>query len=418
MTTVTQRRATPAHSGGWIAFSSESRVLVVGTAADDSITALWSAIGKPDGLQITLDLLTSRGLSATPPFAMLDWSGPSAALRVIVRGDVTVTVTHGGGELPLVGAGVSTWVERSIDGATAATLVVSNAVAAEVAALPLATGAAWIAALAVDGFTDVAPAAQIAESAAPTAHIAAPPAPPAPPAQAEAPATQTVVPQTPGVEIDIEATVTEAPTDADADADAESPTGSPTGAAEAEGYDYLFGDTMYRSVADAAVRDDEAEPDEAEGSAEPLSGDHDGHTVLTSDIAKLRGRRKPRTAVDAPPVPPVAPTVSLVTATGTREPLSQPILVGRAPSVSQVSGGKMPRLITVGGPDQDISRTHVRFALEGGTVVVTDLHSRNGTTVAMPGKESQKLRAGEPTSVMVGTVVDLGGGVTFTVDED
>jgi len=77
----------------------------------------------------------------------------------------------------------------------------------------------------------------------------------------------------------------------------------------------------------------------------------------------------------------------------------------------------MPKLITVGGADQDISRSHVRFVLEGGTVVVTDLHSRNGTTIAMPGKEPQKLRAGEPTSVIVGTVVDLGGGVTFTVDE-
>jgi hypothetical protein len=107
--------------------------------------------------------------------------------------------------------------------------------------------------------------------------------------------------------------------------------------------------------------------------------------------------------------------VTLVLSSGAREPLTQPILVGRSPSVSQVPGGKMPRLVTIGGTDQDISRTHARFALEGGTVVVTDLHSRNGTSIAMPGKDPQKLRAGEPTSVIVGTVVDLGGGVTFTV---
>jgi len=93
------------------------------------------------------------------------------------------------------------------------------------------------------------------------------------------------------------------------------------------------------------------------------------------------------------------------------------VLVGRAPSVSQVSGGNIPRLVTVGTADQDISRTHARFVLEGGTVVVTDLHSRNGTMIVLPGKEPQKLRAGEPTAVIVGTVVDFGGGVTLTVEE-
>jgi hypothetical protein len=50
--------------------------------------------------------------------------------------------------------------------------------------------------------------------------------------------------------------------------------------------------------------------------------------------------------------------------------------------------------------------------------VVTDLHSKNGTSVLLPGKSAQKLRPGEPTSVIVGTVVDLGGGLTLTVDED
>jgi hypothetical protein len=57
----------------------------------------------------------------------------------------------------------------------------------------------------------------------------------------------------------------------------------------------------------------------------------------------------------------------------------------------------------------------VQFAVEGGTVVVTDLHSRNGTTITLPGKTPQLLRQGESTSVLVGTVVDLGGGVTITV---
>ena len=416
MTTVTNLTATPATTGGWIAFSGESRVLVVGAAPNDVFVAsLWRAIGETDGLQRTLDLLTSKGLSATPPFALLDFT---AQLRVIVRGGVTVDVTRAGGVESLSGTGVSTWIERSVDAATAATLTVVDAVAAGVPALPLVTGAAWIAALSVADITTAAPvdapAAPLAQPVeAPAAPVVEPvEAPSAPVAEPVEAPSATAQPEP--VEIDIEATVTEAPT---AEPDDETPTvaidkleTSP------EGYDYLFGDTMYRSVADAAVRDDEPEAEEA--LAEPANGDHDGHTVLTSDIAKLRGRRKTKSAADAPPAAPPAPTVSLVLADGSREPLGQPILVGRSPSVSQVSGGKMPKLITVGGADQDISRTHVRFALEGGTVVVTDLHSRNGTTYALPGNDPQQLRAGEPTSVIVGTVVDFGGGVTITVEEE
>jgi hypothetical protein len=209
------------------------------------------------------------------------------------------------------------------------------------------------------------------------------------------------------LEIDPEATVTEAPTERIAEPEAAPET-------PADGYDYLFGATVFRDVAGAAV----VETPVDDAPAPEPAGDHDGHTVLTSDIAKLRAERKAkRGAVTQTPAAPPASRVFLALSSGTREPLTQPILVGRSPSVSQVSGGQMPRLLTVGTPDQDISRTHVRFVLEGGTVVVTDLHSRNGTLVVLPGKEPQKLRAGEPTSVITGTVVDLGGGVTLTVEE-
>ena len=370
---------TPASNRGWIAFSTESRVLVVGASPDDAfVEAVWSAIRGDDALQRSLDLLTGKGLSATPPFALLDWSAGPGPLRVIVRGDVGVALT-GAADESLSGTGVSTWIERLLDGVTSAVVTVDAALAAETPALPLVSGAAWISSLTV----------AVAE--------------PTPFAEPEAPvATPTTA------EIDIEATVSDAPSESIDNLET-----------SAEGYDYVFGDTMYRSVADAAVRDGSEEAPTAEASVgtvvDPV-GDHDGHTVLTSDIAKLRGRRRPKT--QAAPVQPAAQTVTLVLSNGAREPLTQPILVGRSPSVSQVSGDKMPRLITVGGADQDISRTHVRFVLEGDTVVVTDLHSRNGTTIAMPGKEAQKLRAGEPTSVIVGTVVDLGGGVTLTVDED
>ena len=422
MTSASNRQAVAATSGGWIALSSESRVLVVGASPNDVfVAALWAAIGAPDGLQSILDLITSKGLSATPPFALLDFTG---GLRVIVRGDVTVGVTGAGGDESLAGSGVSTWVERSFDAATGVSVVVVDAEPADVPALPLASGAAWIASLTV-GEVTTAPSRSTPVPVPIEGSTAVTTAAPAIASSASTGAPTEATEATPAG-VDIEATVSEATV---SEAPTANPAETPTVAIDnletsPEGYDYLFGDTMYRSVADAAVRDDEEAPDAApaDSDSDPDSGsdsggDHDGQTVLTSDIAKLRGRRKPKAAAEIPPPAPAAPVVSLVLADGSREPLSQPILVGRSPSVSQVSGGKMPKLITVGGADQDISRTHVRFALEGGTVVVTDLHSRNGTTIAMPGKDPQKLRAGEPTSVIVGTMVDLGGGVTFTVDE-
>ncbi|MDF2574554.1 MAG: hypothetical protein K0S05_1466, partial [Agromyces sp.] len=103
---------------------------------------------------------------------------------------------------------------------------------------------------------------------------------------------------------------------------------------------------------------------------------------------------------------------------GALEAIGHEVVLGRAPSVSQVSGVRLPRLLTIGAGDPDISRNHVRITVEGDTVVVTDLHSRNGTHVVAPGKPPVKLRAGEPTPVLAGTVVDLGGGWTVQVVGD
>ncbi|MET4703834.1 FHA domain-containing protein [Frigoribacterium sp. UYMn621] len=378
----------PALSGGWLALTSGETLLVIGAPADQpSVDALWEAVGSAGGFQRVLDVLTSKGLAATPPFALFD--GAAASLRVIVRGEVAATVTNAAGTAQMDGSGVTTWREQTwADVSTVGITVVAALPADGVAELPLGSGGAWVATLrlsfaasagpdtAADGLRDQRRAA-------------------------DAPLKQR------RLEIDPEATVTEAPTER-----IDSPEATPD--TPAEGYDYLFGATMFRGVAEAAVQ--ESPPEEVPTTE--LAGDHDGHTVLTSDIAKLRAeRRAARGASTPPPAIPPAARVFLALSSGTREPLTQPILVGRSPSVSQVSGGQMPRLLTVGTPDQDISRTHVRFVLEGGTVVVTDLHSRNGTLVVLPGKEPQKLRAGEPTSVITGTVVDLGGGVTLTVEE-
>ena len=482
---------TAADTGGWLALCANERVLLLHPSAVTDApltTALLVALRETVGLQSVLDLLARGGLAAMPQFALLDVRDTP---RVIVRGGVTVTVqqsplpplpptTSAGqvGEGQISGAGVTTWTEQVLPSATALAVTVEGAEAvASVVPLPLVDGAAWVAALSVtviqgtltQGTVTQGSIIQDAGTQASTPTTAPTVSPVSTPSSAPAPVPLPEPEPVPDPEPDPGVTVVELPdpadqantdlpvtdlpvtdlpvtappvTDRSDSADRVAGVRPPEEPSQNSSYDYLFGDTMYRDVAGAAVVDvaehaaGQATEDGSAGGAgvpEPQTsaalvgagesaGDHDGQTVLTSDIAKLRAERKAKRASrstgPAAPAAPPAPTMVLTLPNGTRESLAQPVLVGRAPSVSQVSGGNIPRLVTVGTADQDISRTHARFVLEGGTVVVTDLHSRNGTMIVLPGKEPQKLRAGEPTAVIVGTVIDFGGGITLTVEEN
>ncbi|HEY8914631.1 FHA domain-containing protein [Lacisediminihabitans sp.] len=404
-------RIRQASAGGWLAVVRGTRLVAIGRVPDATAVDLaWDRLAESDGFRLLLDLLTRDGLAATPPFVLAEWEA-TGGCRVVVRGSVSITVTDAGGDQVVSGEGVSTWVERAIDGVVAFALEVPDAVPVTPAgSLPFEAGSAWIAGLSVS-LAPTAPPKQTSTGQTMVAPRAAAQTMVAP--RAAAPTT---------AEVDIEATVTEAPEAQEATIvalpDRAPEIGTVAASGADDGYDYLFGATVFRDVADAAVRADEPEESEAAPVASLADGDHDGHTVLTADIAGLRSKRRGKNAPPPAPAPAPVQAFSLLLSTGIREALTQPILVGRSPSVSKVSGGLMPRLITMDTADQDISRNHAQVVVEGDTVVVTDLHSRNGTMVLLPGKEPQKLRAGEPTSIIVGTVIDLGGGVTLTVEED
>ena len=386
----------PSGDGGWHAFASGPRLLVTPVAGGSFVDAAWAAISMADGFRLSLDLLASNGFAATPAFLLIEWIKGTEA-RIIQRGDSPLWVTDGSGSQPLSASGVSTWVERSIPAVTGIHFSVPGGTPIGTASLPFDAGVALVAEVAFGVPMPATTAVPVAPAAA------VPPAPMAAPVPV------------PATEVDVEVTVREVPDNVPFLAEGSAPSRDET---DDPGYDYLFGDTMYRSVADAVVHRPEVSEDDAEGSDVIDDALHDGETVLTADIAKIRGRRGPKPGVDLKADAPTQKLVLAISSTGARESLSQPILVGRSPSVSKISGGQIPRMLTVGTPDQDISRNHVQVSIEGGTVVVTDLHSRNGTMVELPGKSPQKLRAGEPTSVIVGTVIDLGSGVTLTVEDD
>jgi hypothetical protein len=153
--------------------------------------------------------------------------------------------------------------------------------------------------------------------------------------------------------------------------------------------------------------------------AAPVLGDHDGRTMLAADIQAARKRMGSGSASTSGPTPnaprPPAHRYLLHLPEGKSQALSAPVILGRAPSVSNVPASVLPHLVTLIG--DDISRSHVRVAVEGDTVVVTDLHSSNGTHIIAPGKLPQLLRAGEPTPVITGTTIDLGSDVLLHVTE-
>jgi hypothetical protein len=354
-----ETRFVPDAPGAWLVYDLGTLVLALPPefrAAADAVAAV-----PRTGVPGVLAALKSSGIADASPFAVLD--ATADGLHVALRGPATVSA----GAETLTGLGAEPWLERVLPDTSVVRLTVP--------------GGEWT----------------LTPAVAPT-RAAAPPAPPVPLVAAPAPPVAAAVP-------------------------APAP---PVPAA-------LFDDsTEHTEIPDLEV----SVP--APPALEPVAssiGEHDGGTVLVSDlparpgqaaedktvvvdeIARLRARRSAGLAAPAAPapLPPRAPRVSLVLPDGSREPLDAVVLVGRAPSVP--ADAPKSRLVRLEG-DGDISRNHARVALEGDTVVVTDLGSRNGTIVRIPGRPAQKLREGEPTPVLVGTVIDFGGGVELSIREN
>lgn len=184
------------------------------------------------------------------------------------------------------------------------------------------------------------------------------------------------------------------------------------------------------------------------GSQDHADGDHDGHTQLAESLPA--GYRPP----PVPPAPqdgevyaalcpyghpnephsgncrvcgsPITAGEPVLTArpllgrirlsSGPSVDIDRRIVIGRAPSVSRVAATEIPRLVTVSSPNQDISRSHVEVRSEDWNLIVTDLHSTNGTVVKAPDRKDQLLHPGQSMVVDLGWTVDLGDGVSFVVE--
>ncbi|MET0692283.1 MAG: FHA domain-containing protein [Propionibacteriaceae bacterium] len=118
-----------------------------------------------------------------------------------------------------------------------------------------------------------------------------------------------------------------------------------------------------------------------------------------------------------PPAPEPLAVARIIVSDGNTFDLDRPVLIGRAPS-DGTGDGVERLLVTVLSPNQDISRTHVQLAPQDGQVMVTDLHSTNGTILVRPGADMQRVRltADAPISVPVESLLELGDGISVLIE--
>lgn len=103
--------------------------------------------------------------------------------------------------------------------------------------------------------------------------------------------------------------------------------------------------------------------------------------------------------------------------TGDVVTLDRGVLIGRAPRASaEASGARAPHLVRISSPDNEISRNHVEIVLDGWHVLVRDLGSTNGTTVALPGSSPVRVRPGDQQTIEPGTTITLADQVSMVFE--
>ena len=157
--------------------------------------------------------------------------------------------------------------------------------------------------------------------------------------------------------------------------------------------------------------------------------DHDGHTSIRSDhleqpthetvLAAVCPQGHPTPSyspicrVCQAPVPPQEPqrlprpTLGrLVLPTGDHISLDRGAVFGRKP-VALPGADRWPHLVTLPEDSTYLSRVHLQVELDGWVVLARDLGSRGGTTLRVPGRAPERIRANEPHVLEPGNRLDL-----------
>jgi hypothetical protein len=421
--------------GDWTAVIGGSTWLLMGVAPGDGLVrSVWELASQDAEVPVILDALLAHGISRLPSFALAGLA--SGAWHVVARGDAAVQVNTAAGESRLDGRGLATWAELSLPNDIARLTLVGPEPRGS-GALPGGSGV--VLASALDVTWESAPVPTAPSYDEPRAVDVVPP-------------VQPVVVAVPEQSVAPELLVDEAVDEA---VDEQAVMGEPVVEVEAAApaYDFLFQATQFRTVEDAAVREETPEDAPTEtpagaNSSEPAAEEQDavdGATVRRDQVVELAsgpgggggdtvlavgcpaGHANPpgsaqcricRVAIprqESIAVP--RPTLGVLRlSNGDTVNVDRDILLGRNPHLESSAGSVRPHVIQLASPAGDVSRNHVRVTLDGWSVLVTDLGSTNGTVVTAPGGSSEQLTPGQPAPIVPGTVVTLADTVFFTFD--
>ena len=117
--------------------------------------------------------------------------------------------------------------------------------------------------------------------------------------------------------------------------------------------------------------------------------------VCRQPVAPQEPRRVPRPTLGGLRLP-----------TGEVVPLDRGVVLGRKPAPLEDSTD-WPHLVHLPSDHTFVSRMHLYIELDGWNVLARDLDSRGGTMLTMPGRDPERLRAGEAYVLEPGCSLDL-----------
>jgi hypothetical protein len=394
MTAVGQWRATYA-PGSWLVLCGPASVVVLeppGEGWTPLVAELWQQVLASSSLVDLAARLARYGLDTMPSFAALFWA--PAGMRSLVRGSISI-VDPATERVVADGEGIQTWSEVGLGDLSTVRIDTDRSDDQDVLQLPLVVGAVQASFVLLDAREQARVHSPQLEQHRITSDTDEPTEP-----------TELAEPTEPTQPLGSEVEPTELLPDASPAAVALPPADLDPDAIE-------NADTALVSVPLAS------ELGPAPHLPSPPAGPTVEATVCPHGHPNPPGTTRCRecgTGIrDLRPRTVAQPVLALLRASdGAEVAVDRTVLVGRAPAQSVGTGA---RLLTVPSPGQDISRTHLQVTPDGWRVLVTDLHSTNGTLLLAPGSSERRLLTpGEPVAVELGSVLELADGVSVLVD--
>jgi FHA domain len=415
--------------GDWLVLSGPTSLVVLEPPTHERAAltnTLWEEVVASSSIVDLADRLASFKIDALPSFGAFFWT--AEGMRSLVRGQVSVIDLATGKEVAN-GAGIQTWSEVGLAGVSHIRVDTPYEGDVTLLELPLVVGAVRASSVVLDASEQAqvdSPQGQSVPAEAsgpglrtePLSVVVAP-------TLSEPP--QSAAPE-PVVEVDgVVATEQTAELSADEIAALQNADTqllpSPVDGPEAESQQDVAAPVVSTGTDSAS---DAAEPVDAASTSEPWPDDSVQDSAILAVLCQNRHANPPNSISCRVCGSPLAskvpqfvagPVLAVLRASdGSTAEVDRPVLIGRAPSADR-SSSRSPRLMTVPSPNHDISRTHLEVAPDGWQIVVTDLNSTNGTVLVRRGAvDRQQLAPGEPVPVQLGSVIELGDGVSVLID--